>query len=256
MITHLGGINLGSTRAVQGLSKRSGFNFAKHDKPLSKASKQRLGAKLDEWRLSFEFNHHFCEPQATLEMIEGVCRKGEPVQLVFEYLKYIGWVTLDDIDINYSHIAPNGMPLIIKGTITLTEYVGETTPKPPAPAIRDTSKRLDYPVPIQTATAPDVSVLLPNERKQPMQHLEEALIAQHRARRLLRNIDSLNDGDISALNDSINTINLYITSDYAVANTNVLPMYDPTDSSELIMAMDEKTLFFAELTRATATRIF
>ncbi len=254
MITHLGDINLGEVRAVNGVSKRSGFSFATHDKPLNKPSKQRLGGELDEWRITFELNHHFCEPQATLEQLENACQKGEPLPLVFDYVRYNGWVTLDTLDISYRHLAPNGKPLVITGTLTLSEFTGKTTPKPPAPAVREQSKRADMPVPIQTAVTDDVNELLPT--RQPMQHLEDALIAQHRARALLRNIDNLGDGDISSLNDSINMVNRYFTSDKALLNTEPLPAFDVHNPQLLINAMDKKTVFFAELGRGIATRIF
>lgn len=253
MITHIGNINLKDVRAVNGLSLKVGYDFAKHDKPLGKPSKQRLGGQLEEWRLSFHLHFAFCDTQTLFEQLKAVCDKGEPQQLVFDYVKYAGWVTLDSIDVTYQNIADNGRPLIIKGNLTLTEYTGDTTTPPPAPAVREPSESLSNPVPIQSAVSDDVSELLP--KRQPLQHLEDALIAQHKASRLLRNIDEIKAGDISLVSDSVKIINGYFASDdWTGEPVTPLPSYDHGNPELLANAMNKKQLFFAELARQAVTR--
>ena len=252
MITHLGDINLGEVRGVHGASLKVGYDFATHERPLGKATKQRLGGRLDEWRLTFNLHHHFCDPQSVLESIHGICAKGAPVQLVFDYIDYQGWVTLDDVDVSYQEIAPNGQPLVITGTLTLTEYVGDTTERPTKPAVRAAGQSLSAPAPVQTAMTANVADLLPT--RQPMQHLQEALIAQHRARAVLRAVKEASNGDFSQINHAVQIVNDYFDSeDWMGADIDALPRV--TDqAAPLERALDERQVFYAELAREAATR--
>lgn len=206
MIVNIGEINLGQARATQGLSLRMGYDFASHDRPLGKPTRQRLGGKLDEWRLSFSLNHHFCDPATVLQKIQATVASGEPKQLVFDYFDYQGWVTLDDVDITFVEATDNGRPLIISGTLTLNEFTGDTTLKPKAPAMRDNTQSK----PVQTASTDDVQSLLPH--RQPQQHLMEALIAQHKARAKIKSLDKAGHGDTNTINDNIKAVNDYFAS--------------------------------------------
>ncbi|BBI68468.1 hypothetical protein PKHYL_26590 [Psychrobacter sp. KH172YL61] len=253
MITHLGDINLGDVRGAHGLSLRTGYDFAKHERPLNKAIKQKLGARLDEWRLSFKLHHAFCDPQVVLDKILTTCNKGEPMPLVFDYVDYKGWVTLDDVDVNYQEIAPNGKPLVITGSLSLSEFTGDTTTKPTAPAVRDDNQSLSNPVPVQTATSDNVSELLPT--RQPMQHLEDALIAQHRARALIRTLSSASSGDFSAINNATSIVNGYFASNDWTGNTvPPLPIIDSSNYGDLSQILNDRQAVMLELTRSAATR--
>ena len=253
MITHLGDINLGEVRGAHGLSLRTGYDFAKHERPLNKATKQKLGARLDEWRLSFKLHHAFCDPQALLDKILDACEKGEPMPLVFDYVDYKGWVTLDDVDVNYQEIAPNGKPLVITGSLSLSEFTGDTTTKPTAPAVRDDNQSLSNPVPVQTATSDNVSELLPT--RQPMQHLEDALIAQHRARSLMRTLKGISNGDFSSVNNATQIVNGYFASeDWAGDTVPPLPTIDSGNYNHVAQILDDRQPMMLELTRSAAVR--
>lgn len=253
MITHLGDINLGDVRGAHGLSLRTGYDFAKHERPLNKATKQKLGARLDEWRLSFKLHHAFCDPQAVLDKILGACEKGEPMPLVFDYVDYKGWVTLDDVDVNYQEIAPNGKPLVITGSLSLSEFTGDTSTKPTAPAVREDNQSLSNPAPVQTATSTDVSELLPT--RQPMQHLEDALIAQHRARSLLRTLKGVGSGDFSNINNATQIVNDYFASaDWTGDIVPPLPTIDSGNYNHVTQILDDRQPMMLELTRSAAVR--
>lgn len=253
MITHLGEINLGDARSIHGLTLRSGYDFAIHERPLNKATKQRLGAKLDEWRLSFKLHHMFCEPQVLLDLIQSACAKGEPMPLVFDYVDYKGWVTLDDVDVTYQEIAPNGKPLVITGSLSLSEFTGDTAVKPTAPAVRDTSQALSNPAPVQTAVTTDVASLLPV--RQPMQHLEDALIAQHRARSVLRTLQGVSQGDFSQVNNATMIINAYFaSSDWTGDTVPPLPTLDSNNINGLSQILDSRQAMMLELTLNAAIR--
>ena len=253
MITHLGDINLGDVRGAHGLSLRTGYDFAKHERPLNKAIKQKLGARLDEWRLSFKLHHAFCDPQVVLDKILTTCNKGEPMPLVFDYVDYKGWVTLDDVDVNYQEIAPNGKPLVITGSLSLSEFTGDTTTKPTAPAVRDDNQSLSNPAPVQTATSDNVSELLPT--RQPMQHLEDALIAQHRARSLMRTLKSVSGGDFSGVNNATAIVNGYFASaDWLGDIVPPLPTIDSNNYGDLSQLLDSRQAVMLELARNAATR--
>lgn len=253
MITHLGDINLGDIKATHGLSLQTGYDFAKHERPLGKATKQRLGARLDEWRLNFKLHHYFCEPQAVLDSIQNACQKGQPMPLVFDYVDYKGWVTLDDIDVTYQDIAPNGKPLVIAGSISLSEFTGDTSPTPTAPAVRNDDQSLSNPAPVQTAMATDVASLLP--QRQPMQHLEDALIAQHRARSLIRTLSGVSSGDFSGVNNAIAIVNGYFESaDWQGASVPPLPVFDGSNYGNLSEVLNNRQTVMLELARNVATR--
>lgn len=253
MITHLGDINLGDVRGAHGLSLRTGYDFAKHERPLNKATKQKLGARLDEWRLTFKLHHAFCDPQVVLDKILDAGKQGEPIPLVFDYVDYKGWVTLDDIDVTYQEIAPNGKPLVITGSLSLSEFTGDTTSKPTAPAVRDDSQALSNPAPVQTATSTDVSELLPT--RQPMQHLEDALIAQHRARSLMRTLKDAGSGDFSRINNATTIINGYFASaDWTGDTVPPLPIIDSDNYNNVARILDDRQMMMLELTRSAAVR--
>ena len=253
MITHLGNINLGEVRGAHGLSLRTGYDFAKHERPLNKATKQKLGARLDEWRLSFKLHHAFCDPQVVLDKILGACEKGEPMPLVFDYIDYKGWVTLDDVDVIYQEIAPNGKPLIITGSLSLSEFTGDTTSKPTAPAVRADDQSLSNPAPVQTAMTTDVTSLLPT--RQPMQHLEDALIAQHRARALMRTLGGAANGDFSGVNNATTIVNGYFASEDWTGDTMPpLPTINSSNYNEVTRILDDRQQMMLELTRQAATR--
>lgn len=253
MITHLGDINLGDVRGAHGLSLRTGYDFAKHERPLNKATKQKLGARLDEWRLTFKLHHAFCDPQAVLDKILGACEKGEPMPLVFDYVDYKGWVTLDDVDVTYQEIAPNGKPLVITGSLSLSEFTGDTSTKPTAPAVREDNQSLSNPAPVQTATSTDVSELLPT--RQPMQHLEDALIAQHRARSLLRTLKGAGSGDFSGINNATTIVNGYFASaDWTGDHVPPLPTINSGNYNHVAQILDDRQSMMLELTRSAAVR--
>lgn len=257
MITHLSDINLGDVRAIQGATLKLGYDFATHERPLGKATKQRLGGTLDEWRLSFKLSHHFCEPQDILNKIKKLCASGEPAPLVFDYIDYQGWVTLDSVDVAYQDIAPNGKPLTITGSLTLTEFVGNTQPLPTAPAVREQGQSIVNPSPVQTAITDDVNTLLPH--RQPMQHLQQALIAQHKVQRLVRDIKDIKDGDTEALasviNDAVNTVNDYFDSDdWSGPHVLTLPDFSVKNPKPLAQHLNATNPFFTKLARSTVTR--
>ena len=253
MITHLGDINLGEVRGAHGLSLRTGYDFAKHERPLNKSIKQKLGARLDEWRLTFKLHHAFCEPQVVLDKILDTCNQGEPKQLVFDYIDYKGWVTLDDVDVIYQEIAPNGKPLVITGSLSLSEFTGDTSTQPTAPAVREDNQSLSNPVPVQTAVTDDVTSLLPN--RQPMQHLEDALIAQHRARSLMRTLKGVSGGDFSGVNNATAIVNGYFASaDWSGDTVPPLPIVDSNNYGNLSQLLDSRQAVMLELTRKAATR--
>ena len=253
MITHLGDINLGEVRGAHGLSLKTGYDFAKHDRALNKATKQKLGARLDEWRLTFKLHHVFCDPQVVLDKILDACKKGEPMPLVFDYVDYKGWVTLDDVDVTYQEIAPNGKPLVITGSLSLSEFTGDTSTQPTAPAVREDNQSLSNPVPVQTAVTDDVTSLLPN--RQPMQHLEDALIAQHRARSLMRTLKGVSGGDFSGVNNATAIVNGYFASaDWSGDTVPPLPIVDSNNYGNLSQLLDSRQAVMLELTRKAATR--
>lgn len=253
MITHLGDINLGEVRGAHGLSLKTGYDFAKHERPLNKATKQKLGARLDEWRLTFKLHHAFCEPQMVLDSILSACNKGEPMPLVFDYVDYKGWVTLDDVDVTYQEIAPNGKPLVITGSLSLSEFTGDTSTKPTAPAVREDNQSLSNPAPVQTAMTDDVASLLPV--RQPMQHLEDALIAQHRARSLMRTLKGISNGDFSGVNNATTIVNGYFASaDWTGISVPLLPTINSSNYNDVAQILDGRQLMMLELARSAATR--
>jgi len=173
--------------------------------------------------------------------------------LVFDYVDYKGWVTLDDVDVTYQEIAPNGKPLVITGSLSLSEFTGDTTPAPTAPAVREDNQSLSNPAPVQTATSEDVSELLPT--RQPMQHLEDALIAQHRARSLMRTLKGAGNGDFSGVNNATTIINGYFASaDWNGAHVPPLPTIDSSNYFKMAQILDDRQLMMLELTRSAAVR--
>lgn len=136
MIANLGSVMLSTISAPSSLGLQIGFDYANHDKPLGKPSQQRLGGKLDVWRLQFSLHYQFCDPQQSLDELSELVRNGKPVPLVFEFVDYRGSVTVNDLDVTYTQTAINGKPLIIEGSLTLTEYAGEMTDEPVRPAVK------------------------------------------------------------------------------------------------------------------------
>lgn len=189
MITHLGNIRLDTNRMLNGLTLRFSPNFATHERVLNKPIRQHVGNNLDEYNLEFKLSHHFCDPQTELLKLKAVCDQAKPVPLIFGYFDYNGWVTLDNVDVSFVDTSDNGRPLTVAGTLTLTEVVDVPPLKPPTPAVRlpDVAK------PVQTVTVAEPTQLIPN--KQPLQHLEDALIAEHKAQAFMRKVGIT--GDIS-----------------------------------------------------------
>lgn len=254
MITNLGDIQLKQTRILQGVGAKFSQNFAQHDKALGKPSRQRIGANLSEWRLQLKLHYLFCDPATVLEQLQTVLNNGLPVALVFDYLKYEGYVTLDDIDVTFSQTADNGRPLIIDANITLTEFSGDPTIKPPAPAVRDPSQSK----PIQTAITDDVTTLLPSE--QPLQQLERALIAQHRAKALLRTIKEVGHGDYNGLNMAISTTNQALhdidEQQFLFALPTTLPAANSSNIDAVLGQMQSEQVLYATLARQGALRLW
>lgn len=141
MIAHLGTVELRSIYAVTSLSLQVGFDYASHDKPLGKPTQQRLGSKLDTWRLSFSLRYQFCTPDASLDKLRKMVEDGEPVPLVFNNSDYQGHVLVNDLDVNYKDSNPDGTPLVIEGTLSLTEYVGAIDAPIKRPAVRKTQNQ-------------------------------------------------------------------------------------------------------------------
>ncbi len=254
MITNLGDIQLKDSRALHGVSAKFSQNFAGHDKALGKPSRQRIGANLNEWRLQIKLHHQFCDPAIELEKIQNVLNAGLPVALVFDYLKYEGYVTIDDIDITYTHTMDNGRPLVIDANITLTEFSGDPTIKPPAPAVRDPSQSK----PIQTAITNDVTTLLPSP--QPLQYLEKALIAQHRAKALLRTIKEVGDGDWSGVNQAITVVNQCMNDvteqQFLTAVPTTLPTVNSNNIDTVLEQMQSEQGLYATLAQQGALRLW
>lgn len=203
MITNIGDIQLTDSRLLQSVNARFAYDFAKHDLAIGKPTKQKLGATLTEWRLTVRLHYQFCDPGAVLAQLQIVLNDGNPVPLVFDYLDYVGYVTLDDVDVTFMEVATSGRPLIIDGNLTLSEFSGDTTIKPPAPAVQS---QITQNTPIATAQTPDINTLLPTE--QPLQILERALIAQMRARALAKQAVDVGNGDFNKINDLTQTASL------------------------------------------------
>lgn len=158
MIAHLGSVALQTIKAATSLSLQVGFDYANHDKPLGKPSQQRLGGKLDTWRLQFSLHYQFCEPQESLDAIKVMVADGQPVPLIFNYIDYQGNVTVNDLDVTFYQTAINGKPLIIEGSLVLTEYVGEIDTPVKRPAVRKQNKQ----TPIQATSGADKQQLVDN----------------------------------------------------------------------------------------------
>lgn len=254
MITNLGDIQLKQTRILQGVEAKFSQNFAQHDKALGKPSRQRIGTNLNEWRLQLKLHYLFCDPATVLDQLQTVLNAGLPVALVFDYLKYEGYVTLDDIDVTFSQTADNGRPLIIDANITLTEFSGDPSVKPPAPAVRDPSQSK----PIQTAITDDVTTLLPTE--QPLQQLERALIAQHRARALLRTTKEVGHGDLAGVNQAIGTVNQTLADideqNFLQAIPTTLPTVNSVNIDMVLGQMQSQQGLYATLARQGALRLW
>lgn len=204
MITNIGSIQIKDSKLLQGVNARFAYDFANHDLAIGKPTKQRLGATLTEWRLTVRLHYQFCDPATVLAQLQTVLNNGNPVPLVFDYLDYVGYVTLDDVDVTFVEVATSGRPLIIDGNLTLSEFSGDTTIRPKAPAVQDVKAVQQNP--IATAQTPDINTLLPTE--QPLQSLERALIAQMRARALLRQAVDVGNGDFTKINDLTQTASL------------------------------------------------
>ncbi|MFB2538806.1 phage tail protein [Acinetobacter sp. c3-l95] len=252
MITNIGDIQLKDTRSLVGVSSKFSYNFAQHDKALGKPSRQRIGENLTEWRLQIKLHYQFCDPATVLERLQHVLNQGQAVPLVFDYLNYAGVVTLDDMDVVFVQTADNGRPLIIEANLTLTEFDGDSTIKPPAPAVRDPSQSK----PVQTAVTDDINSLLPS--RQPLQDLEQALIQQHQAKALLRITKQTANGDFSQSNELIERFNQYMASNalsnngYTMVDT--LPLATAQNIDVLTLKMQTQQGLFAQLATAGATR--
>lgn len=203
MITNIGSIQIKDSKLLQGVNARFAYDFAKHDLAIGKPTKQRLGATLTEWRLTVRLHYQFCDPATVLAQLQTALNNGKPVPLVFDYLDYVGYVTLDDVDVTFIEVATSGRPLIIDGNLVLSEFSGNTTIKPTAPAVQSQTAQN---TPIATAQTPDINTLLPTE--QPLQSLERALIAQMRARALVRQAVDVGNGDFTKINDLTQTASL------------------------------------------------
>lgn len=204
MITNIGSIQLTDSRLLQGVSTKFGYTYATHELAVGKPSRQSIGANLTEWRLAVRLHYQFCDPATVLAQLQTVLNNGKPVPLIFDYLDYVGYVTLDDVDVTFVEVATSGRPLIIDGNLTLSEFSGDTTIRPKAPAVQDVKAVQQNP--ITTAQTPDINVLLPTE--QPLQSLERALIAQMRARALVRQVKEVGNGDFTKINDLTQTASL------------------------------------------------
>lgn len=203
MITNIGSIQIKDSKLLQVVNARFAYDFAKHDLAIGKPTKQRLGVTLSEWRLTVRLHYQFCDPATVLAQLQTVLNNGNPVPLVFDYLDYVGYVTLDDVDVTFVEVATSGRPLIIDGNLTLSEFSGDTTIRPKAPAVQDVKAVQQNP--IATAQTPDINTLLPTE--QPLQSLERALIAQMRARVLVRQAVDVGNGDFDKINGLLQTAN-------------------------------------------------
>lgn len=179
MIAHLGTVELRSINAATSLSLQVGFDYASHDKPLGKPTQQRLGGKLDTWRLSFSLRYQFCEPQESLDALKQMVEDGQPVPLVFNNSDYQGNVTVNDLDINYKDSAPDGTPLVIEGTLSLTEYVGAIDAPIKRPAVR---KQAQNQTPIQATSKGSFqdTGTRPDNRNNPFNQRMQALSDQFR----------------------------------------------------------------------------
>ncbi|MDO5650556.1 MAG: phage tail protein [Moraxella sp.] len=203
MITSIGDIQLTDSRLLQSVNARFGCTYATHELAVGKPIKQSIGATLTEWRLTVRLHYQFCDPATVLAQLQTILNNGKPVPLVFDYLDYVGYVTLDDVDVAFMEVATSGRPLIIDGNLTLSEFSGDTTIKPPAPAVQSQTAQN---TPIATAQTPDINTLLPTE--QPLQSLERALIAQMQARALVRQVKEVGSGDFTKINDLTQTASL------------------------------------------------
>lgn len=201
MITNIGSIQIKDSKLLQGVNARFAYDFAKHELAIGKPIKQRLGANLTEWRLTVRLHYQFCDPATILTQLQTVLNNGNPVPLVFDYLDYVGYVTLDDVDVTFVEVATSGRPLIIDGNLTLSEFSGDTTIKPKAPAVQDVKAVQQNP--IATAQTHNINTLLPTE--QPLQSLERALIAQIRARALVRQAKEMSGSDFDKINGLLQT---------------------------------------------------
>lgn len=182
MITNLGDLKIETTRMLQGLSASYGASFVTHERVLKKPVRQHVGNKLDEYHLRFKLKHTFCDPQTELLRLKAMADKADAVPLIFGYFDYNGHVTIDDLQVNFVDTADNGRPLCISGTMKLVQVVDIPKPKPPKPAVREPNAAK----PVQTASVSNPTALIPV--KQPLQHLADALQAEHRARALMRKV--------------------------------------------------------------------
>lgn len=253
MITNLGNIQLTDSRLLQAVGAKFSHTFATHDKAMNKPSRQRLGANLAEWRLSIRLHYQFCDPASVFEKLQNVLNAGLPVALVFDYLDYVGYVTLDELDVSFSQVADNGRPLIIDGNITLTEFSGDPSIKPPAPAVQNLS---NLTTPISTAQTLDVSTLLPTAT--PLQNLEKSLIAQHRAKHLLRVGKDMLNGDFTGVNQAIAVANQALTdfdeADLWTAIPTTLPSVHQGNAQAVLQQFDRQKVQSATLAKQATLR--
>lgn len=112
--------------------------------------------------------------------------------------------------------------------------------------------------PIQTAITDDVTTLLPTQ--QPLQQLERALIAQHRAKALLRTIKEVGSGDYSEVNNAISTANQTLhdidEKQFLNAIPTTLPMVSNVNIDTVLTQMQSEQVLYATLARQGALRLW
>lgn len=91
---------------------------------------QRVGDKLDEFRLELVFHGLYCDPEVELVKLRQAMQLGEARQFVLGNGAYKGWFVITDLTATSRQTDKVGALVALDAAVTLREYVEPKTLKP------------------------------------------------------------------------------------------------------------------------------
>ena len=160
MYAVLGDVEFELITYFDGMEAQFGMDYAEHALIGGKPRLQRVGEKLDEFRLELTFHASYCDPEVELVKLRQAMQSGEARQFVLGNGAYKGWFVITDLTATSRQTDKVGALISLDATVTLREYVEPKTLETRKAQAKKTAKSKRKSAPKKTATkTPEAPVL-------------------------------------------------------------------------------------------------
>ena len=160
MYAVLGDVEFELITYFDGMEAQFGVDYAEHALIGGKPRLQRVGDKLDEFRLDLVFHGSYCDPELELVKLRQAMQLGEARQFVLGNGAYKGWFVITDLTATSRQTDKVGALVALDAAVTLREYVEPKTLETRKAQAKKTAAARRKSAPKKTATkTPEAPVL-------------------------------------------------------------------------------------------------